>query len=258
MNAKVCAALVAAVVLSLFAAGCMGGETPAPSDRPLYIVGIDGDYKPFSYIEADGSAAGFDVESIQWIAEEMGFDVKIQPMAWDGIITSLVTGKIDMVYSGMTITPERQERVSFSQPYWIVNQAVAARADSEMTIEDVLAGKVVMGAQRGSTAADYIQTNLVDTGLLAENDFKQYTGFSLAVQDLENERVDAVMFDVPVVNEFIQSNGLRKVGLVMTDEEYGVAIRKEDTELLATINEGITRLQASPKWDELKQKYGLE
>jgi len=258
MNAKVCAALVAAVVLSLFAAGCMGGETPPSSDRPLYIVGIDGDYPPFSYIEADGSATGFDVESIRWIGEEMGFDVKIQPMAWDGIVTSLVTKKIDMVYSGMTITPERQERVSFSKPYWIVNQAVAARSDSTMTIEDVLAGQVVIGAQRGSTAADYIQENLVDTGLLAADDFKQYASFPLAVQDLENKRVDVVMFDVPVVNEFIEEKGLRKVGLVETNEEYGVAIRKEDTELLATINEGIDRLQASPKWDELKQKYGLE
>ncbi len=258
MNAKVCAALVAAVVLSLFAAGCMGGETPAPSDRPLYIVGIDGDYRPFSYIEADGSAAGFDVESIQWIGEEMGFDVKIQPMAWDGIIPSLETKKIDMVYSGMTITPERQERVSFSEPYWVIYQAVASRVDSTFTTDDVLAGKVILGAQRGSTAADYIQTNLVDTGLLAEKDFKQYANFPLAVTDLKNGRVDALMYDEPVIDNYVEEQEIKKVGIIDEKEEYGVAIRKEDTELLATINEGITRLQASPKWDELKQKYGLE
>ena len=257
MNAKLCAALVAVVVLSLLAAGCTGGTETPVSEKPLYIVGIDGDYKPFSYIEADGTAAGFDVESVQWIGEEMGFDVKIQPMAWDGIITSLVTKKIDMVYSGMTITPERQERVSFTKPYWIVNQAVASRADSVVTLGDVLTGKVVMGAQRGSTAADYIKENLVDTGKLSADDFKLYEGFSLAVADLENKRVDAVMYDTPIVNEFIQEMGLRKVGIVETKEEYGIAIRKEDTELLATMNEGIDRLQASPKWNELKTKFGL-
>ncbi|MDO8841218.1 ABC transporter substrate-binding protein [Methanocalculus sp.] len=257
MNAKLCAALVAVVVLSLLAAGCMGGAETPVSEKKLYIVGIDGDYKPFSYIEADGSAAGFDVESVRWIGEEMGFDVRIQPMAWDGIVTSLVTKKIDMVYSGMTITPERQERVHFTEPYWIVNQAVASRADSVITLDDVLAGKVLMGAQRGSTAADYIQMNLIDTGLLPANNFKQYEGFSLAVTDLENKRVDAVMYDTPIVNEFIMEMGLRKVGIVETNEEYGVAIRKEDTELLALMNEGIHRLQASPKWEELKVKYGL-
>jgi polar amino acid transport system substrate-binding protein len=257
MNAKLCAALVAAVVLSLLAAGCMGGAEAPVSEKPLYIVGIDGDYKPFSYIEADGSASGFDVESVRWIGEEMGFDVKIQPMAWDGIVTSLVTKKIDMVYSGMTITPERQERVSFTKPYWIVNQAVASRADSEITLDDVLAGEIVMGAQRGSTAAEYIQIHLVDTGKLPVNNFKLYEGFSLAVTDLQNKRVDAVMYDTPIVNEFIQDMGLRKVGIVETNEEYGVAIRKEDTALLALMNEGIDHLQASPKWDELKVKYGL-
>ncbi|MBR1369702.1 ABC transporter substrate-binding protein [Methanocalculus chunghsingensis] len=258
MNAKVCAALVAAVLVFLFAAGCMGEAEPSPDAKPHYIVGIDGDYPPFSYIEADGSAAGFDVESIRWIGEEMGFDVTIQPMAWDGIVTSLVTKRIDMVYSGMTITPERQERVSFTKPYWIVNQAVAARSDSTMTIDDVLAGEVVLGAQRGSTAADYIKTNLVDTGILSQGDFKEYASFPLAVADLENERVDAVMFDVPVVNEFVVEKDLRKVGIVETNEEYGVAVRKEDTELLEILNEGIDRLQASPKWDELKVTYGLE
>lgn len=258
MNAKVCAALVAAVLVFLFAAGCMGEAEPSPDARPHYIVGIDGDYPPFSYIEADGSAAGFDVESIKWIGEEMGFDVTIQPMAWDGIVTSLVTKRIDMVYSGMTITPERKERVAFSEPYWVIYQAIGAREDATFTTDDVLAGEIVMGAQRGSTAATYIQTNLVDTGLLAAGDFKLYASFPLAVTDLKNNRVDAVMFDEPVIDTFVEEQGIIKIGIIDEREEYGVAIRKEDTELLEMINEGISRLQADPKWDELKVKYGLD
>lgn len=257
MKARECTVLIAALIVFLLAAGCLGDADAPPSDRPLYIVGIDGDYPPFSYIEDDGSAAGFDVESVQWIGEEMGFDVLIQPMAWDGIVTSLVAGKIDMVYSGMTITPERADRVSFTKPYWIVNQAVASRADSAVTIDEVMAGEVVMGTQRGSTAAEYIQTHLVDTKILSANDVRLSASFTLAVADLESKRVDAVMFDVPVVNAFIQEKGLRKVGIIETNEEYGVAVRKEDTELLALMNEGIDRLRASPQWEELKEKYGL-
>ena len=94
-------------------------------EKKTYIVGIDGDYYPFSYIDKDGSPAGFDVESIQWIAQEMGFEVKIVPIAWDGIVPSLLAKKIDMIYSGMTVTEERKEKVDFTDVYWVVNQAVA-------------------------------------------------------------------------------------------------------------------------------------
>ncbi|MCC7566623.1 MAG: transporter substrate-binding domain-containing protein, partial [Methanoregulaceae archaeon] len=75
----------------------------------VYIVGIDGDYAPYSYIDRDGNPAGFDVESIEWIADEMGFQVKIQPVEWNRIIPALLEKEIDMIYSGMSITDERRE-----------------------------------------------------------------------------------------------------------------------------------------------------
>ena len=74
-------------------------------------------YPPYSYVDKDGNAQGFDVDSMKWIAEKKGIEVTFMPVEWSGIIPALQAGKIDMVYAGMSITPERQEAVNFSNPY---------------------------------------------------------------------------------------------------------------------------------------------
>jgi polar amino acid transport system substrate-binding protein len=209
-------------------------------------------------MDDQGNPTGFDVESIEWIADEMGFAVKIQPMSWDGIIPSLQQKKIDMVYSGMTITPERAAVVNFSEPYWIVNQAVAVRSGSTVTLDDVKEGKAVLGTQRGCTASDWIDKNLVENGTMSEDNVKLYDNIQLALTDLQNGRVDAVMYDIPVIRTSIEGKPLTMLGEIQTDEEYGIAVRKGDNQLLTTLNEGLDRLMASPKWDELKEKYGME
>ncbi len=265
MNSRILiAALAGLMVLAIAICGCTSsspsGEptTTAPAEKPLYIVGIDGAYPPYSWIDENGTATGFDVESIEWIAAEQGFEVKVQAMDWDSIIPSLLQKKIDMVYSGMTITPERLEQVNFSITYWIVNQSVAVREDSTLTLDDVKEGKVVMGTQSGCTAYDWMEENLVATGKLPEENLKVYKNIQLALTDLQNGRVDAVMYDVPVIRTSIEGKPLKVLGTIPTGEEYGVAVRKEDTALLADINEGLTKLMASEKWDELKEKYEME
>jgi polar amino acid transport system substrate-binding protein len=159
--------LVLAIAAFLAVAGCTGTQeavAPASGDETgaaSYVVGIDGEYPPYSFIDADGNPQGFDVESIQWIAEQKGFNVKIQPVAWDGIIPALLAGKIDMVYSGMTITPERAEVVTFSVPYWQVNQSVATHDDTAFTMDDFMAGDLMIGAQRGTTGQFWVEENLI-------------------------------------------------------------------------------------------------
>lgn len=223
-----------------------------------YICGIDGDYPPYSFMGADGKATGFDVESIQWIAKEMGFEVEIQPIAWDGIIPALLAGKIDMVYSGMTASPERRKMVDFSNVYWEIDQVVAVKENAKFTMDDVLAGKITIGTQRGCTAAHWIEDNLVKKGVLKKDKFRLYDNFPIAAKDLEIGRVEAVMMDDMIVMSAIKGKPMKVLGTVKTGEEYAVAMRKEDKELHATINEGLKKLMASPKWEELKKKYGME
>ncbi len=225
--------------------------------KPTYIVGIDGEYPPYSYIDKNGEPQGFDVESVKWIADEMGFNVKIQPMAWDGIIPALQAGKIDMVYSGMTITDERKQAVNFSNPYWKVNQSVAVHNDSNFTMDDFKAGAGKVGAQRGTTGAFWVEENLVNKSILSPDMLVTYDNFPLVATDLQNKRIDFAIYDRPPMLDAIAGKPIHIIGEIDTGEEYGIAIRKSDTALLATMNEGLARLMASPKWTELTEKYKM-
>ena len=94
-------------LLAVIGAGCTGttGQTGGAGLKDSYVVGIDGSYVPFSYIDKDSNAQGFDVDSMRWIAEKKGINVKCEAVEWSAIIPTLQAGKIDMVYAGMSITP---------------------------------------------------------------------------------------------------------------------------------------------------------
>jgi polar amino acid transport system substrate-binding protein len=274
--------LIAIVFLCLLlsASGCTSNSAPAPvspsislqpgqdtvtvqpaapgSEKKTLVVGIDGEYIPFSYLDSSGSPTGFDVDSMRWIARKKGLDVRFQPTAWDGIIPSLQTGKVDLIYSGMTITPERSEQVSFSTPYWEVNQEVVIRNDSEITLEDVQAGRAGIGAQRGSTAAGWVEKNLITANTMPRDRLKLYANTPLALDDLVAGKVDAVIFDDNVLRTMITGKPVRIAGNISTREEFGVAVRKSDPELLATMNDGLEQLKADPYWQELITKYRMK
>ena len=233
------------------------GCRPRSADK-TYIVGIDGQYQPFSYIDASGTAQGFDVDAMRWIAEKKGMKVTFQATAWDGIIPALQAKKIDLIYAGMTITPERAEQVNFTAPYWEVNQDVVARKDSTLTLDEVKAGKAIIGTQSGCTAAIWIDKNLISTGKMPQGNLKLYDNTPLAVDDLTSGRVDAVMYDDLVLKDIIANKSVKKIGNIETKEEFGIAVRKSDPELLATLNEGLVQLKADPYWQELIVKYKMK
>ncbi|HWQ67816.1 MAG TPA: transporter substrate-binding domain-containing protein [Methanospirillum sp.] len=244
---------------ALMIAGCLNS---APRDnisvnRPVYVVGIDAEYPPYSYMQPDGNATGIDVESVRWIADTQGFDVIIRPIAWDGIIPALQAGTIDMIYSGMTITEDRRRKVEFTIPYWNVNQAVAVNNISSWTMEDFHSGKLRIGAQRGTTGAIWVEKNLVSTGKMPASSLVQYDLLPLAADDLANRRIDAMISSTQSLIEAIGTRPCRYIGEIETHEYYGVAVRKNDTELLTTMNEGLSQFLQSPEWMRLKEKYRM-
>ncbi|MBU4227615.1 transporter substrate-binding domain-containing protein [bacterium] len=251
--------LVLVLIFSLLVMVSVGSINLLAAEKKVYISGMDADYPPFTYVDEKGQPAGFDVECLNWIAQEMGFEVKHQPTAWDGIFTSLLAKKIDMVYSGTSITPERLEKVDFSIPYWEINQGLCVREDSDLNIIAALSGNYTVGSSRGCTAAMWIEDHLVKPGILPKDNLKLYESFSIAVKDLLNGRIDSAMMDDVIVEDAIRKGqALKIVGIIKTGEKYGVALRKEDKELKALLDEGITKLKKSDKWDELIIKYFIE
>jgi polar amino acid transport system substrate-binding protein len=208
-------------------------------------------------MDKDGNPDGFDVQALNWIAKEMGFKVTHKPIDWDAIIPSLRAKKIDMIVSGMSITENRKEQVNFTNPYWTITQVLVAPKDSDLTVEQILSSGNKVGVQRGTSEAKWIQENLIKK---EGKDFEllMYDSAPLSVEDVANGRIVAAAMDDAPASDAVKKKPVKVVGRFgMPDENFGYAVRKEDKELLDTLNEGLRRLMASPYWEELKSKYKL-
>jgi len=249
MGRRIFRVLIVFMVISFIA-----GTGNCLAKEKVYINGIDANFPPFAYVDKNGNPDGFDVKSVDWIAKEMGFKVKHQPMDWDGIIPSLRAKKIDMVASGMSITDKRKEQVNFTIPYWKIAQVIVAPKECTLSVDELLSNGNKVGVQRGTTEAKWMKENLIKKG----KDFTlvEYDSAPLAVEDVLNGRIVAAAMDDAPAKDAARKKPVKIVGTFgMASEDFGYAVRKEDTELLNMMNTGLKKLMASPYWEELKKQY---
>ena len=245
--------LLSCMLLSAIAAPALAAD--AAKAQKTFINGIDANYPPFAYIDKDGKPAGFDVDAMDWIANKMGFKVKHQPMDWDGIVPSLLTKKIDMVCSGMSITDARKEKVAFSTPYYTVSKYFVVKDDSTLTPDQIRTGKKKLGVQGGTNEAKWLEENAKKNGW--NFDLRPYGSAGLAIEDVVNGRIDAAAIDSAPAEDAINrtKKPIKIIGEFAEPDEFGVAFRKEDKELIQMVNAGYELLKKDPYWGELKAKY---
>ncbi|MBT3256681.1 MAG: amino acid ABC transporter substrate-binding protein [Deltaproteobacteria bacterium] len=231
------------------------GLTAGVAADKVYINGFDAAYPPFSFVDKNGKPAGFDIDSINWIAEEMGFKVKHQPTDWAAIVPSLKAKKIDLIASGMSITPERQAAVNFCNPYWQVIQLLAVKKDSKLTVDEALKPGRKIALLRGSAESKWMTKNQLKKGYKYE--LKFYDTTPLAIEDVTNGRADAAAVSNTALQEAMDRGlPVKSIGRYgQPDVNYGYAVRKEDNDFRNKLNEGLKRLKASPRWDELVKKW---
>jgi polar amino acid transport system substrate-binding protein len=222
-----------------------------------YINGIDANFPPFAFVDKAGNPDGFDVAVVNWIAQEMGFKVKHQPMDWDTIVPSLKAKKIDFIASGLSINDARKKEVDFTAPYWTVKHVLVAKNDSTLTTEAALGEGKKIGTQRGTSEAKWIEDNLLKKqGMKFE--LVYYDSDPLAIEDVINGRVVAAAMDDAPAEDAARKKPVKIIGgFFMPDESFAYATRKEDTELREKLEEGLKRIKASPKWEEFIKKYQL-
>ena len=211
---------------------------PAMAAGKHLINGIDANYPPFAYVDETGKPAGFDVDSMNWIAKKMGFTVEHKPMDWDGIIPALLAKKIDMVCSGMSISPERKAQADFSEPYWTIRKIFIAKKGSKITEDQIYNGKIKAQAEKKYN----YQLRFYDSG-------------PMAIEDLLNGRIDAIGLDAAPAEDAMRKGKPVQEVAVFGSDEFGVAIRKGDAETMKLVNEGYKLLKADPYWKELQAKY---
>ena len=231
------------------------GVDPTPVITELgkdtLVMGTNAEFEPFEYREND-EIVGYDVDTAKAIADFVGMDFSVEDMAFDSLITALNSGQIDMVVAGMSVTGERLEQVNFSNPYYRAAQVIIVPKEGATVASSAdLAGKKI-GVQEGTTGDIYVEENVENADL---NRFKKAVDAAI---DLANGRLDAVVLDEqPALRIVAQNDALTVLDEALTEEEYAIAGRKDNPELLSAINACLDDLAETGKTDELLTKYGL-
>lgn len=226
---------------------------PTEAAAKTFTVASDASFPPMEFVDENKMLTGFDIDLINAIAADQGFTVEIQNTAWDGIFAGLEAGQYEAIISSVTITEERQAAMDFSDPYFDANQAIIVLADdTAIAGEADLQGKTI-GVQIETTGAIAVRELGIDP--------KQYDSPDLALQDLVNGNIDAVVVDTPVAADYaLQSpqfkGKLKIVGELQTNEAYGLVVRKGDPDgLLPLFNAGLAHIKASGKYDAIYEKW---
>ncbi|HVJ47983.1 basic amino acid ABC transporter substrate-binding protein [Desulfitobacterium sp.] len=250
-------ALASLVILSLGLAGCGNTSTPpatsnqtTSSDSAKVLkVGTDPTFAPFEFMDDQNKTTGFDVELMNAIGADMGYKVQFESSSFDGLIPALQAGNYGAVIAAMTITPEREKSVDFSNKYLMAAQYIAVKKDSSIKSAADLKGKKI-GVQNATTG----QTVVEGMGITPQ----KYEAIPDAMNDLINGGLDAVVADSPVVLYFIKQNPTTNIHYINGDfsnEYYGIAVKKGDSELKDKINASLKKIQDSSKYNEIYKKW---
>ena len=259
MKSRVIKKIVAVAMMGIMSVGFAGCGKKADTfdnikENKKIVVGLSADYAPYEYhalVEGKDEVVGFDVDIANSIANDLGVELEIKEMEFGSLIEALKQGKVDMVISGMTPTPERKEVVDFSDIYYKAEQAFIVKEADKATYKtlDDLKGKKV-GAQLGSIQADIASE-------IENAEVKQLADVNTLALELENGNIDALIVEVPVANLIAQNNkGLFVAEEHIVDEEGGsaIAIAKESPKLVEAINASLKTLMDEGKIDEFVQK----
>jgi polar amino acid transport system substrate-binding protein len=244
MKRSLISIVIVFVAVSLIISACGGGGQKVR-------VATDATWPPFESVdEQTKEIVGFDIDLMNAIAKAGGFEVEYVNVPWDSLLAGMAQCQYDASISAMTITEERKQSFSFSDPYFAAGQVVTVRIDNtDITGKDSLVGKKV-GAQNGTTGDIEIQN-------MSGVERVPYDDIALAFLDLMNGQTDAVVADNPLALGFVGQNAdkLKTVGDVFTDEYYGIAVCKTNTDLLTKINKGLASVKADGTIDQLVQKW---
>ncbi len=238
------------VLLAIVVSGIiLAGIVDEIKKRGYLIVGTEATFPPFEFVdEKTKEIVGFDIDIAREIAKALGVKLKVEDIAFDGLIPSLLTKKIDLIAAAMTITPERAKVVSFSDPYFTAGQVIVVRKGSFMpkTFEDLVGKKVAV--QLGTTGD-------LEVSKIEGIEVVRFTRYTEAFLELQNGRVDAVVLDFAPAQAYVKMNpGLVISSGILSQEEYGIAVRKEDKDLLEVVNTVLRNLKKSP-YDILVEKW---
>jgi len=253
MKRSISVLVAVCMAIGLILAGCASANpqgTAAADDswtrikeQGYFIAGCDDAFPPMTFRDDNNAIVGFDVDLAKEVAKRMGVEVRFQPAVWDTIAQELNKGTIDVVWSGYSISEDRQKVVDFTKPYMDNQQIVVVLKDSPyQTLEDLSGKKLAI--QQGSTANDALDANAEFKDSLAE--VVPFDDNTKAFLDLDSERVDCLAVDIVVYNYYFAkgSDKYRMLETPLGSEKYGVGVRKDDDAFTAELQKAIDAVYA--------------
>lgn len=242
--------------------GCGGSSTQGKSQAPAssqalptkIVAGMDDTFAPMGFRDDQGNIVGFDIDMANAISKKIGVPIEFKPIDWASKETELDSGRIDCIWNGFTMTPERQKKLSFTKPYMDNVQEFVVRVDSPYQSIDDLKGKKI-AIQEASTAEESLNK---DPDM--KNSFesiKTYPDLTSCFMDLESGRVDAVMSD-RVLNEYYMTkkpNEYRELPGEFAKATFSIGIKKGNQQLVDLLNKGIDEVIADGEASQISQKW---
>jgi len=215
------------------------------------VLGTSADYPPFEFhkqIDGKDEIVGFDIEIAKEIAKELGVELEIKDMKFDGLLAALQTGKVDIVIAGMNPDDKRRKAVDFSDIYYREVQSVVTKTENVEGIKtlDDLKGKMV-GVQKGTTMETIAREKMT------ESELKALGKVTDIVLELKNDKVDAVVMEKPVAKAYIAANpdlAMTGIELEPQDTGFAVAIKKGNEDLVSSINGVLSKLSEAGSIDQ--------
>lgn len=210
-------------------------------------LATNAEFPPYEYHDGD-KIVGIDMDIADAIAKKLGLEVQIEDIAFDSVILEVTSGKADIGLAGISATDERKQSVDFSDTYTTSKQLIIVKDDSPIKGSKDLEGKTV-GVQTGTTG-DILASDIKDVKP------ERYDKGMDAVQALSQGKVDAVIIDSEVAKKFVEeTSGLKVLDEAFADENYAIAIKKGNKELLDSVNKALSELKSDGTIDSIIAKY---
>jgi|GEM_PF-1383319 len=218
------------------------------------VIGLDDGFPPMGFRDDAGNIVGFDIDMAIEACKRMGYEPEFMPIDWNAKEMELDTGRIDLLWNGVTILPERVEKMLFTSPYAENTQIILTKSGSGITTKADLAGKTV-GLQAGSSARGALEADATTYQSLKE--VNEYADNILAFSDLEIGRLDAVVVDGIVARYYITTSGK---DLVILDEDFGteyfgIAMKLGNTELLDELQKALDDMNTDGTAAAISQEW---
>lgn len=249
------ALLPLAASAALLLAACSSGDDTAAGDATGGVELVNSGqltmctnppFEPFEY-EDGGEITGLDPAIVGEVAKDLGVELNVKSTPFEGLQSGadLETGNCDIVASGISITPERQEKFDFSDPYFDADLGLLVAEGSNIDSEAALEGKKI-AVQQATTGDDWVQ----EKGLNAV----QFEDLGLQIQALKTGQVDAVVNDIAVLGPYI-ADGFEVTATFTTGDQYGFGVKKGNTALLDQVNATLERIHSDGTYDELYTEF---